>query len=527
MVPNFQDMSDPLKDSKYQRSSLLLIGAVLLFRLLYAAIFPVNPVGDEAYYWDWGRQLDYGYYSKPPLIAWLYAFVDWIGGGSLYAIRATAGVIGCLSLLVLFRLTTDQFGAKTGWYSIVIGIAIPANSVLGYLLTIDAPLTLCWSIALWMLWRYLSGTKPGQSLFFLFLALGIGHLSKQMMMVFPVLTVVLLAVQSDTRSYLKRPALWATLLLSYLSLLPPLIWNAQNDWITFKHTSHHFESVSGGGNLILERLEDFAEFLGSQLGVLSPVFGVVLYIICIGRLKTIRRASLAVRFALVFGGIPLVGMLFMAMRQGLQPNWPAVFYLSCMPLVAAFFSGAVEFAKPSAATRERLLKNGLIIGFALSAFFYFGSPVMKLAGIPGHKADPNRRLMGYDKLAEGFEEVRRKQTDADELFIVALGHRDTTSQLAFALPDQPRVYRWSSHSGIESQYEIWNNPFEDGFEGKDGFILVSGNNKLPGPLSDVFESYKKVGEFEAVFGYDRTKFYTVYRGKTLHGWPESNELANP
>ena len=73
MVPTFLDMSDPLKDSKYQRSSLLLIGAVLLFRLLYAAIFPVNPVGDEAYYWDWGRQLDYGYYSKPPLIAWLYA----------------------------------------------------------------------------------------------------------------------------------------------------------------------------------------------------------------------------------------------------------------------------------------------------------------------------------------------------------------------------------------------------------------------------------------------------------------------
>jgi len=511
-------MSDPLNDSKYQRNAILLIGVVLLFRLIYAAIFPVNPVGDEAYYWDWGRQPDYGYYSKPPFIAWLYAFVDWIGGGSLYAIRATAGIIGCLTILVLFRLTTAEYGPRTGWYVVLIGLAIPANSVLGYLLTIDAPLTLSWSVALWMLWRYLNNNKPGQSLFFLCLALGVGHLSKQMMMVFPVLAITLIALQEDTRDHLKKLSLWAALLLSYLSLLPPLIWNAQNGWITFKHTSHHFESVSGGGNILFERLEDFAEFIASQLGVLSPVFGVVLYIICIGRLKTLRTATLPERFALVFGGIPLVGMLLMAMRQGLQPNWPAVFYLSCMPFVAAFFSGVVEFPKPSKEYKKRLFKVGLVIGFLLSAYFYFGSPILKLAGVPGHKADPNRRLMGYGELAKEFEKVRRTQADAEDLFIVSIGHRDTISQLAFGLPDQPRVYGWSDKAVITSQYDLWNNPYEDGFGEKDGLIIMPSHINIPASLGKVFESFEKIAEFEAVFGYDRTKSYTVYRGKNLSGW---------
>lgn len=508
-----------MNDPKYHRFATLLIGSILLFRLAYAAIFPVNPVGDEAYYWDWGRQLDYGYYSKPPFIAWLYAFVDWIGGGSLFAIRATASVIGCFSLLILYRLASAQYGSRTGWYALVIGVAIPANTVLGYLLTIDAPLTLCWSVALWMLWRYLKGKQPTVSLAILFLALTIGHLSKQMMMVFPILAILLISLQSDTRPFLKRTGLWLSLLSSYLALIPPLIWNSKNGWITFKHTIHHFESVGEGGNVFFERLEDFFEFLATQLGVLSPVFAVTLYAICIGRLRTIRSASLPVRFTLVFGGIPLVGILLLAMRQGLQPNWPAVFYVSCLPLLAAFFTGSAEFAKPSHQARKQLFISGLTIGFALSAFFYFGSSIMKLAGIPGHKADPNRRLMGYDEMASGFEELRRSQPDADDLFITTYGHRDITSQLAFGLPDQPRVYRWEQYDFIGSQYELWNNPFEDGFEGKDGLIMAPRSHDLPRHLRDVFESIEKLGEFEAVFSYDRSLFYSVFRGNSLQRWP--------
>ena len=89
MLPFIQSLS-------YQRRALLLVGVVLVLRLIYAALFAKNPIGDEAYYWDWSRQLDYGYYSKPPFIAWLYGFVDWIGQGSLFAIRATAAVLGTL-----------------------------------------------------------------------------------------------------------------------------------------------------------------------------------------------------------------------------------------------------------------------------------------------------------------------------------------------------------------------------------------------------------------------------------------------
>lgn len=507
----------------YPKRVWILLGSVLLFRLIYAAVFPVSPAGDEAYYWDWGRQLDYGYYSKPPFIAWLYAFVDWVGNGSLFAIRATAAILGTGSVLILFFLASSLFDQRVGWMAAIAAIAAPANSVLSFFLTIDAPLVFCWSVALWMLWRYLSGEGKGGTLFTLFCALSIGHLSKQMMMVFPFLAILLLVLHRDSRHFLRRPALWITLFGSFVALAPPLLWNSRNGWITFKHTSHHFQSTADDGNLVLERLEDFLSFVGSQLGALSPVIGLTLFCVSLFGLKSVRSAPLSIRLLLVFGALPLAGMLVLALRQGLQPNWPAVFYVSCFALAGAFYAGRELFGFPPQGWR-RAFRLGVVIGVALSAYFYFGPLLFQAVGKQGHKADPNRRLLGYGETATQFQRVRETFPDAEELFLVTMAHRHTTSLLAFSLPDQPRVYRWESYDMIRSQYELWNNPFEDGFAGKDGLILVPGSDALPSQLAESFESYEKVGEFDVEYRYDNVRHFSVFRGEKLKQWPKGVPL---
>tara|TARA_R110000850_G_scaffold248127_7_gene373054 strand:+ start:5300 stop:6874 length:1575 start_codon:yes stop_codon:yes gene_type:complete len=521
-------MSTPLARPNYSRRVYLLLGIVLGFRLLYAAIVPENPAGDEAYYWDWGRHLDYGYYSKPPFIAWLYAFVDWIGNGSLFGIRATAAILGAFSALILYRLTSAMFDERVGWTALIICLAAPASSVLSFFLTIDAPLTLCWSIALWMLWRYISGAGKTGTLVVLFFALGIGHLSKQMMMAFPVLAVALLLLHRDTRPLLKRPGLLLVLFGSYVSLIPPLVWNAQNEWITFTHTQHHFQTGASEGNLIQETLKHFFEFIGSQLGVLSPIFGVVLYWVSLSGLKNIRAASLPVRFLLVFGALPLAGMLILALRQELQPNWPAVFYTSSLILTGAFFSSAMsgdrKESKFSPQAWRKIFVFAATTGFLLSAYFYVSPIVYQAIGKPGHKADPNRRLMAHDDMAAGFEKFRSGQPDSDELFIVTIGHRDFASHLAFALPDQPEVYLWEAFDQTISQYQLWNNPYEDGFSAQDGLILLPGGGTPPTTFSDGFSKVEKLGEYDVSYGYDRSLTFTVFRGFGLKFWPKGSPL---
>ena len=506
----------------YRSRLLLLVGGVLLFRLIYAAFFATNPAGDEAYYWDWGRHLDYGYYSKPPFIAWLYAFVDWIGNGTLFGIRASSAVIAALSALVLFGFVRDVYDARTAWIAVILTTAVPANSVLAFFLTIDAPLILCWTVALWMLWKAVSGKATTSTYVFLFLALAIGHLSKQMMMLFPVLALIFIVSHVETRHLLKRAPLWIAMLASYISLAPPLIWNANNDWITFKHTSHHFESHPGDGNIIVERVGEFLAFIGTQLGVLSPIIAVVLYATILPAVFKLRKVQTSTRYLAVFGGIPLVLMLFMAMRQTLQPNWPAVFYVPGLVLATGWFAQRIP-SRLSPEKSKSLLRSGLFIGWGLVAFFYLSPLVFKAIGKEGHTADPNRRLVGYDILADKFHSLRTSLPEDEKDFIIALGHRDITSQLAFGLPDQPIVYHWQRVPGIHSQYQLWNTPLDDGFSGKDGWIVIPNGGKIPKPLRKSFDRVELIEEVEIPMGYDRTKLFAFWRGIGLHSWPEDPE----
>lgn len=69
-----------------RRTALLLVG-IGLWRLLYAAIVPLDLAPDEAYYWNWSRELDCGYCSKPCLAAWLIALSRRTLGSAPFTVR--------------------------------------------------------------------------------------------------------------------------------------------------------------------------------------------------------------------------------------------------------------------------------------------------------------------------------------------------------------------------------------------------------------------------------------------------------
>jgi hypothetical protein len=337
-----------------------------------------------------------------------------------------------------------------------------------------------------------------------------------MMMTFPLIALIFLAMGTETRSLLKRPTLWLVLFGSYLSLLPPLIWNARHDWITFQHTRHHFEVKDGGGSVLVERLGDFLSFLGTQLGVLSPGTAFVLFSLALGGLALLRTAPAPHRYLLAFGALPLAIMLLLALRQGLQPNWAAVFYLSGIVLVAAWYRGSITAGFPPVSWR-RLFPLTLTVGFLLVGYFYAASPVFAVLGKAGHTADPNRRLLGYEDLASAFQSVRTKLPEQGDPFLLVIGHRDLTSQLAFGLPDQPRVYNFDAQPGINSQYEMWNLSQAAALIGRDALILHPECERLPKRFAVSFDSVEKI-ETITVKLQDREKRYTLFLGRGLREW---------
>jgi undecaprenyl-diphosphatase len=139
----------------WRRRTLLLIAVLLAVRWLYAACVPLELVADEACYWDWSRRLDWGYYSKPPLIAWIIRLATEVGGSTAWTVRTPAVLLGTLSLWWISLLAARLFDPRVGFWSAVLCAATPGNAVLGLLMTIDAPFLFCWGMSTYGLWRML------------------------------------------------------------------------------------------------------------------------------------------------------------------------------------------------------------------------------------------------------------------------------------------------------------------------------------------------------------------------------------
>ncbi|MBO0738304.1 MAG: glycosyltransferase family 39 protein, partial [Alphaproteobacteria bacterium] len=69
------------------------VAALTVLRLLWLALQPADLFPDEAQYWFWSQQLALGYYSKPPLVAWLIALTTHLFGDGEFAVRFAAPLL--------------------------------------------------------------------------------------------------------------------------------------------------------------------------------------------------------------------------------------------------------------------------------------------------------------------------------------------------------------------------------------------------------------------------------------------------
>src|SRR5438045_772556 len=69
-------------------TALVMIALVLLSRIIYLKWFcPYELLGDEAYYWDEARHLDWCYNEKGPALAWMIAGCCRLLGDTEFAVR--------------------------------------------------------------------------------------------------------------------------------------------------------------------------------------------------------------------------------------------------------------------------------------------------------------------------------------------------------------------------------------------------------------------------------------------------------
>jgi 4-amino-4-deoxy-L-arabinose transferase-like glycosyltransferase len=498
-----------------------LVGLVTI-RVAFLGWVPLGLVGDEAYYWDWSRQLDWGYYSKPPMIAWLIAGATTLGGHHAETVRVLAVLFTTGSLAIVYLLARDLFGHRTAVWSIAALALAPAALVQNLIITIDAPLLFFWCTALWCLRRWMVTTAPSERWTWgtgLALCFGLGLLTKQMMAVFPLLALLHMATSPTQREHLRRPGIWLIFLSGTVALMPMLLWNARHDWIMFHHTAHHFQSAPFS---LLAGLGRLVEFVAGEIAVTGFVIGGIAawaWGVSWRRLHQ-RNLSEPERFLFWFSIPALTVMILMTLRQRLNLNWPLVFL---PPLVILAVHWSLGFARG-----RRLLRAGLILSATLTVLAWTYPVIARLPGIAGGPADLTARLRGWPTLAREVEtamtELPTNPAEAEPAFLLTYGHRYVTSQLAFNLSDHPRVWRWPSVNGaVESQYEVWGGL--GNLQGRNALIVHQIDHRHP-TLSDslrsAFVSVSLLREVSVPLGGTRVRRYALYQAHDFTPFADEN-----
>ena len=420
-----------------------LIGCLFLISTIRVVVIVLGPVelsADEAQYWEWSRRLDWCYMTKPPGVALLIRIGTMIFGHTALGVRSWAIVLSLLSSVCLYRLGTLLYPPAVGLCAALLLQAIPLFSAYGLGMTPDTPLLFfwCWGLLLFVL---AFETQRSQWWILLSLCLGLGLLCKGAMIYFHVCMVVFLVVDANRRKRLYDLKMWGALIGSLLFLAPVVIWNWQNDWVMFRHDAVHAHGNEG----FQISLPDCINYLGSQLGAITPV---VLVLVVVALIRHRRRCALCFWFSVPI----LVFFVVKSLQSKVQGNWAMVGYISALFPVCAW---CLEQWKRF----HRSMKNTVILGLGLSVFIsslphcpwiLFHTPVVQRVG-------SLKKLTGWRQLGQ---QVSGLSGDVNEPFFIVSNSYQVAAELAFYMESHPVTYCLYTEGRRMNQYDLWPG-FED------------------------------------------------------------------
>ena len=80
---------------------LALLAGLLALRIACLQLSPLNLHFDEAQYWAWGQEPAFGYYTKPPLIAWIIGATTSLCGDTPFCVRLPSPLMHFVTSLVV------------------------------------------------------------------------------------------------------------------------------------------------------------------------------------------------------------------------------------------------------------------------------------------------------------------------------------------------------------------------------------------------------------------------------------------
>ncbi|MEN3044442.1 MAG: glycosyltransferase family 39 protein [Candidatus Hydrothermales bacterium] len=428
------------------KNLFIIIQILIIITLKLLIILKTELTEDEAYYYTWAKKISLSYFDHPPFVAYVIKIGTSILGENELGVRIPALVLSLLFLIIIIFIFKEIDSSK-----ILIALYIFSLTLIfavgAIIITPDTPMAFFILLTFFFL---LKSYKNERWLYFSSITYGLSLLSKYISILF--LPSIILFFFERKKLFSKKFVIF--LLISLLIFSPCIIWNIQNDFISFK-----FQLLHGYGKKELKFL-NIILYLVDSLLVLSFPLSILIYFYAFKGI--IKEKINLLTFSFLF---PFTFFMISSLKTKAEANWPLVSYIFLLIL-------AIKHLK-----ENKIFYILSSITFIMMTIIHLHTitPIIKF------KKDPTNRLRSWEKLAndvEWFAERYGINKFSANTYQIA-------SILSFYLKDKPYVYSLNINSR-ENQFTIWQK-----------------NKKLPDTLFyvgkvnenfyKIFKEIKKVG----------------------------------
>lgn len=466
----------------------VILVAVTAVRLIGLAFSQVDLFFDESQYWAWSRELAFGYFSKPPLLAWVIAGAEVVCGSTEACIRAPAPVFYLGTCLVSYAIAKTLYDETTAFWAALLMTFTAGLAFSSRIISTDVPLLLCWALALLAYVRLWQGGDWRWGVV-LGVSFGLGMLAKYAMIYFLLGIAGAALIDRDARALLRSPALWLAAAISVALILPNAIWNAQNGFVTLTHVGHNIQGDGASFSPVRG-----LEFVASQFGVFGPVIFSVLLIACVRMFKPdIGRAD---RLMLCFAIPTLALVTVTAFVTRANANWAAPAFVSANVLAAAVLVRHAAW---------RWIAFSIALGVVAQIALLIGDANARRLSIPWiSKPDVYARTMGWRSLGDEVEKLARSAGART----IAAQQRDIVASLLYYQRDTGRpVLSWPAGAVANHHFDLTRRLTAAAPDP----VLFIATCAAAAPFASHYRSVEPVGRLEARTGPTSSRTYYAFK----------------
>jgi 4-amino-4-deoxy-L-arabinose transferase-like glycosyltransferase len=325
-----------LQVQQQSRIILRLALALLIVRVITIAVMGVMP--QDAYYYFYSEHLALSYFDHPPMVGWMLWVFTSLLDKSIYAIHTTDFLVTLTTVYSVWLLAQRILPAAKAARAMLLFFSTIMVSILSIITTPDVPLLLFWALSLLFVHKAISSNQVADWVL-TGVMMGCAFLSKYTAVFLPAGLFLFLLVSNEHRKKIWNYQLILVCIVFAIVASPVVIWNVQNDFISFKFQSGtRFNNMS----LVNIKIKNFFGTIGHQLFIVVPVLFIALWLFVWKYIKKgwkkLKAISTNNLFLLSFF-LPMVLFFFgVSVFYWVKINWMMPAYISGIVWVSGYMS---------------------------------------------------------------------------------------------------------------------------------------------------------------------------------------------